>query len=185
MCDLLLKSIRILFIQIVVFSSLHGADKVELSGTYQVRIACGQDGHEERSYLVEPGPDKFSGKYHLLNLPVDLRKGLVTGKRIRLVGEKQSDQTKMLSKGQIRKDMYEYLKDGKGIPYESKDLSGILANLREDSVAEPPAAADGKAPGDAKHQHPPLRLKPMADDNQMAEVRILEHIVVSKLEIIP
>ena len=81
--------------------------------------------------------------------------------------------------------MYEYLKDGKGIPYESKDMSGILANLREDSAAEAPGAADGKAAGDAKHQHPPLRLKPMADDDEMVEVRILEHVVVSKLEILP
>lgn len=179
-----IKYIGILFAHLVCISGLHAADKIELSGTYQVRIICGEDGHEERFYLVEPGPDKFSGKYHLLSLAPELRKGLVSGARIRMLGEKQADQRKMLSKGQIRKDMYEYLKDGKGIPYESEDLSEIIAKLVEKDPDHKPQADNENAAQDTQHKHPPLRLKKMADDDQVVEVRVPEHIAVSQIEIV-
>ena len=68
MTESICKVIRFMIVQAIALSGLHAAEAVELTGTYHVRVACGKDGHEERYYLVEPGPDKFSGKYQLLNL---------------------------------------------------------------------------------------------------------------------
>lgn len=151
---------------------------VVITGDYAQEIACCETHHELTSYVVEPGEDKFSGVRHLLDIPVAMKKDLRPGVKIRITGKKQERVTKKMSKGQVRKDMARFIVNGVGLPYETKDMASIIKRIiKEDG--------GGKGVEDEKnHDHGEVRLMPVDDDHEMIEVGILEHIAVSRIEVI-
>ncbi len=149
-----------------------------ITGEYELAIACYETYHEEASYVVEPGVDKFSGVRHLLDIPVAMKKNLRSGVKITITGKKHEAVTKKISKGQVRKDMAQYIEKGMGLPYETKDMASIIKMIiKEDGQVK-------GIEGAPNHDHGEVLLKPVDDDHEMIEVRIPEHVAVTRIDVI-
>lgn len=149
---------------------------VVITGKYELVVACSDTHHETTAYVVEPGKDKFSGIRHLLDIPAAMKKDLRPGAKIRITGKKQVTVNKKMTKGQVRKNMADFIVKGIGVPHETKDMASIVKKMIKQ---------DGQAKGAAEnHNHGEVQLKPMDDDNEVIEVRIPEHIAVSRIDVI-
>ena len=154
------------------------ANEVEISGEYEQVIACADTHHELTSYVIEPGPDKFSGTRHLLDIPPEMKKDLQTGMKIRVVGVKRKPAEKKMTKGQVRRDMVQFIVKGTGLPYETNDMASIITKIIK---------KEGNAKGgqdEPSHDHGELELKPVDDDDEIIDVIIPEHVVVTKIDLI-
>ncbi|OVE78382.1 hypothetical protein BVX99_00080 [bacterium F16] len=153
--------------------SLLAADGVELTGTYLVQVGCHKTYHEEISFVVEPGKDKFSGTRHAVSLTSEQKKQLRSGMTIKIKGKKHPLVQKTMTKGEVRKAMYKHLKDYTGMPLHGKDMDQVISK-----IAETPAAQAGA------HDHGKLELKAVDDDTENVDVSIMGHVVVETIEIL-
>ena len=152
---------------------LSAADQVELTGTYEIQVGCYGTYHEELSFIVIPGKDKFSGIRHALSLTGDQKKQLRSGSsQIKIRGKKQAAVTKKMTKGAVRKAMVDHIKSANGMPLHSKGMDVIISKI---SVA--PAAQAGA------HDHGDLQLQAVDDDNEVIDVTVMAHIVVESIEV--
>ncbi len=153
--------------------NLKAQEKVEITGTYLMQVACNDTYHEEISFVVEPGADKFSGINHAINLTPEQRMSIQAGSKIKIKGEKIPATTKKMTKGDIRKVMYTHINDKTGIPVNCKGIEEIVRKI----ATEP---ADKTQP----HDHGKLKLKKLEDDDEEVEVTTMAHILVESIEII-
>ena len=156
------------------------AEKVEISGTYQIQVACYDTYHEEVAMVLVPGKDKFSAKRHVLKLTPEMKKNLRLGQVVTVKGKKQKFRKKRMTKGQVRKAMFDCLKDGKGLPYQCAEMSEIIDKIKVDRKANAGAGKQAAAAG--AHDHGELEIKPVADDHEVVEVSMIEHIEVTQIE---
>lgn len=152
--------------------TLRAAEEVAITGTYQIQVACHESFHEEIVMLEVAGADKFSAERHVLKLTPDMKKGLRLGQTITVKGKRQKSSKQKMAKGQLRRHMVECLNHGKGLPYQCAEMGEIIAGIRMEAKA--PAAA---------HDHGELRLKAVADDHEIVEVQMVEHIEVTQVEL--
>ncbi len=150
------------------------SNQVELTGTIEIVSACYETYHEELTYLVQPGKDKFSGIRHQVNIPENLKNKLIPGKTVTIKGRKEQSVTKKMTKGEVRKIMAKHIKNGEGIPVEVNGMDAIV-----EKIVEAPAAKNSNN----QHNHGEISLKPVADDNEIVEVTIPAHIVVETIKV--
>ena len=169
----MLKNTSILIALAISLAGFCAAEEVELTGTFQVQIACADTHHEEIAMVQEAGDGRLSGKLHALNIDKNTRKKFKIGQTVTVKGKKRPYSTKKMTKGQIRKAMVEFIQDGKGMPAECSELGEIISKIQ---IKKPEQAAAGA------HDHGELALKPVADDNEIVEVGIPAHIEVTHIE---
>lgn len=148
-------------------------ENVEMTGTYQVRIGCHGTFHEETSFIAEPGKDKFSAKMHAVSLTPDQKNKLRIGMKIKIKGKKKAAAKKMMTKGQVRKAMYNYLKRSEGMPLNCKGMGDIISKITVQSNKSENA-----------HDHGEIKLKKVDDDDDEVEVSFPAHIEVEAIEIL-
>ena len=120
-----------------------------------------------------PGKDKFSHTSHALAIDGENKNQLRIGQQIIVKGKKQKAVTKKMTKGQVRKAVYEHAQKGKGLPVNCENIGEIISKIQ---INKPEGAAAGA------HDHGELQLKPMDDDHEMVDVHIMEHIEVTHIE---
>jgi hypothetical protein len=154
--------------------SLMALEEVELTGTYEVQVGCYNAYHEEISFVVERGKDKFSGIRHALSLTAEQKEKLISGKTIiKIRGKKQPAVTKKMTKAAVRQTVYHHQNTSDGMPLHCKDIEAIVSKIAEQSAAS-----------SRQHNHGALKLKPVEDDNEEVEVTIMSHIAVDAVEVV-
>ena len=152
-----------------------GQQAVELHGTYQVMVACHETHHVELAHLVEPGKDKFSGKRHLLALTQEQQALLRPGMRLKVKGVRRSKTTRQITKGEIRRQMFDHMTKRAGVPPECAAMGDIISKLKTGKKA------NAKAP--CGHDHGELELIAADDDDELVEITVQAHIEVTEVAI--
>jgi hypothetical protein len=183
------------------------AEDVEITGRYQLIIACHETYHEESSVLVEKGKSKFTGKYHSLDIPKSFRKNLRSGMRIKIKGKKKSSVKKKMTKGEVRKAMYKMLNNKEGLALRGKEVVHIMSkiklmkkvvdkkqqitignNKKEKANNGINIVKKNNTPvmisSNQLHDHGELQLQAVSDDDEEVEVTIEAHISVNDIEVV-
>ncbi len=148
-----------------------------MTGTYQRMVACHETFHTEKAMLEIPGKDKFSAERIVLDLPVEMASRLSVGAQIRIEGTRQAAVTRKVTKAQVRERMYKHVSHRDGLAWHCVQMAGIIEKIRVEPEGQ------GKPQGNG-HDHGELKLAAMPDDQELVEIHIPAHIVVTKVDII-
>ena len=162
-----------MFISSVLYSK--ATEQLEITGTYQVLIACHDTHHIELAQLVVPGKDKFSGRRHTLLLSQEQQSKLRSGMKLKVKGQRKAVTTTYMTKAEVRRLMFNHMTKRAGIPPSCKDMGDIIQNLKTEQKG-------GQSP--CGHDHGKLKLAAADDDDQRVEVTLPEYIEVSKIIVI-
>lgn len=147
-----------------------------VTGTYQIQVACHDTHHVELALLEVPGKCKFSSERHILQMTPDQQASLQPGLKISIKGQRMPALTRMMTKAQVRRQMFEHMTQRAGVPPQCATMGDIVSKLKTGKM-------DG-AKSPCGHNHGNLKIVAAADDEELVEVSVPAHIKVSEVTIL-
>jgi hypothetical protein len=173
MKHMMLTSIFLYLTSAVLFAD----GEIEITGVYQMKVACFDNHFEEIPGVVQAGKDKFSGKFHALELSPSKKQELRIGMKVKVKGKKNPTKTFKMTKGELRRAMAKHIAKKEGLPYQCKKMKEVLAKMI-------PAKEPSRRSKGARSTDKALELAPSDDDDEIVEVRAMEHVVANTIEIV-